>query len=217
MKNKKIFILTLAIISLLTVGCVKNNEKTPTEEEKTQLVYCSECGQESLEVSKYCSNCGELAKWTAEKKEAKTDEKSQDDESSKTNENSEATQNNTQTTINRKAEYINRLNQVEESMSDLEELYAGSTIEMKDAAGQSYERWDNILNEIYSLLRQQLSTSVADDLKNKQIEWIKYRDKKAENDASEYTGGTMYGLIYVDSLGQITKERCYELVNTYMK
>lgn len=217
MKNKKIFILTLAITSSLVVGCSKNNEEVPTEE-KTQLVYCGECGQESKEVTKYCSNCGELAKWTAEKIEPKSEEESQDDKSSETNENSETTQsNNEKTTIDGRTEYINRLNQVEESMSDLEDLYGGSTIEMKEATGQSYERWDNMLNEIYSLLRQQLSTSVADDLKNKQVEWIKYRDKKAENDASEYTGGTMYGLIYVDSLGIATKERCYELVNTYMK
>ena len=217
MKSKKIVILTLAIISLLVVGCSKNTEEVPTEE-KTQLVYCSECGQQSKEVTKYCSNCGELAKWTSEKIEPKAEEESKDDKSSQTNENKETTQiNNEKTTINRRTEYINRLNQVEESMSDLDYLYNGSTIEMKEAAGKCYERWDNMLNEIYSLLRHELSTSVADDLKNKQIQWIKYRDKTAENDASDYTGGTMYGLIYVDSLGITTKERCYDLVNTYMK
>lgn len=102
-------------------------------------------------------------------------------------------------------------------MSNLDYLYDGSTVEMKEAAGKCYERWDNMLNEIYSLLRHELSASVADDLKNKQIQWLKYRDKTAENDASEYEGGTMYGLIYVDSLGMTTKERCYDLVNTYMK
>ena len=216
MKKKKIFILTLALISLLTIGCMKNNEKASEKEEKTQLVYCSECGQESTEVTKYCPNCGEEAKWTVEKIESKSDEKVEDEESS--NKNSESTQsNNEQTTISGRVEYINRLNEVEESMSDLDDLYAGSTIEMKEAASQCLERWDNMLNEIYALLRQQLSTSASNDLKNKQVEWIKYRDQKAKNESSEFAGGTMEGLIYLDSLAQTTKERCYELVNTYMK
>ncbi|WP_455539357.1 lysozyme inhibitor LprI family protein [Terrisporobacter sp.] len=54
-------------------------------------------------------------------------------------------------------------------------------------------------------------------MKSEEVVWIKHRDKKAENDASEYAGGTMEGLVYVGSLADSTKERCYELVNTYMK
>lgn len=102
-------------------------------------------------------------------------------------------------------------------MEDLDYLYEGSTLDLKEAEGQRYERWDNMLNEIYSLLKQYMSTSEMNDLRDKQKEWLTYRDKKAENDASEFIGGTMWGLTYVSSQAETTKERCYELVNTYMK
>ncbi|MNF13718.1 hypothetical protein D3C80_2156640 [compost metagenome] len=55
------------------------------------------------------------------------------------------------------------------------------------------------------------------DLKEKQLEWITYRDKTAEEAAAKYEGGTMQPLEYVAVLASTTKDRSYELVNTYMK
>lgn len=116
-----------------------------------------------------------------------------------------------------KAEYIQKLDDIEYGLSDLSDLYAGTTVDMKYASAEEHKRWDNALNEIYSLLEAQLSSSEMDELREKEIEWIDYRDTTAKNESLKFEGGTMEGLEYTQSLGHITKERCYELVRTYMK
>ncbi|XTR38706.1 lysozyme inhibitor LprI family protein [Paraclostridium tenue] len=117
-----------------------------------------------------------------------------------------------------KDEYINKLNSTEEGMSDLDYLYkSGTNGELVEAEYTRLKRWDNMLNEIYSLLKTQLTESEMNELKSKQRSWIEYRDKTAENEASENRGGSLYYVVYNGSLARLTKERCYELVNTYMK
>ena len=117
-----------------------------------------------------------------------------------------------------KDEYINKLNSTEEGMSDLDYLYKnGTNGELVEAEYTRLKRWDNMLNEIYSLLKTQLTESEMNELKSKQRSWIEYRDKTAENEASENRGGSLYYVVYNGSLARLTKERCYELVNTYMK
>ena len=56
-----------------------------------------------------------------------------------------------------------------------------------------------------------------DALTEKQIQWIEYRDITDKNESLVFEGGTMEGLQYTSTLANITKERCYELVNNYMK
>lgn len=114
--------------------------------------------------------------------------------------------------------YINKLNNIEAGLKDLEEKYdSGITIEMKEAAGEEYRRWDNALNEIYNLLKTQLSSSDMKQLKEEEIQWISNKEKKAKEDSLEFKGGTMESLVYINSLAKTTKDRCYELVEKYMK
>ena len=117
-----------------------------------------------------------------------------------------------------KNEYINKLNSVEEGMSDLDYLYEnGITVELIEAEETKLKRWDDMLNEIYSLLKIQLTESEMKELKSKQLSWIEYRDTTANNEASEEGGGSLSTVVYYSSLARLTKERCYELVNTYME
>lgn len=117
-----------------------------------------------------------------------------------------------------KNEYINKLNSLEEGMSDLDYLYEnGITVELIEAEETKLKRWDDMLNEIYSLLKIQLTESEMKELKSKQLSWIEYRDTTANNEASEEGGGSLSTVVYYSSLARLTKERCYELVNTYME
>lgn len=75
------------------------------------------------------------------------------------------------------------------------------------------KRWDNILNEIYALLQQQLSSGDMGSLKEVQIGWIKDKESSAKNAASKYADDEMKEI----TKNKITKERCYELVKNYMK
>ena len=47
--------------------------------------------------------------------------------------------------------------------------------------------------------------------------WIGEKDKKADDAEKEVEGGTIEPLVRTSSLGTSTKERCYELVNNYIK
>ena len=76
---------------------------------------------------------------------------------------------------------------------------------------------DPIINEIYGVLKQQLSTDDMSKLKKEQIKWISDRDDKAKKASLEYKDGTAEQLVYTSSLAQTTKERCYELVEKYMQ
>ncbi len=115
-------------------------------------------------------------------------------------------------------EYIAKLDAIEAGLKDLQSLYdEGTTVSMIDAATEEYQRWDKALNEIYTELKQQLPASEMADLKEKQLAWITYRDETAGEASLKFEGGTMEPLEYVSVQSGITKDRCYELVNLYMK
>lgn len=114
-------------------------------------------------------------------------------------------------------QYLNKLNEIQSGMSDLDYLRSGSNAEMKKAAGEEYRRWDNILNEIYSVLKGQLSHTEMEKLEKEELQWIKYKEDEADRCASAFKGGTAEGLVYTSKLAELTKDRCYYLVNNYME
>ena len=94
---------------------------------------------------------------------------------------------------------------------------ADTMLEMKQASSALFKKWDDVLNEIYGVLKNQLSGSEMELLRKEQREWIVLRDTSAEESASKYKGGTMEGLEYSQTLVYMTRQRCYELVEIYMK
>lgn len=67
MEMKKVIVLIGLVTSLMITGCTKSEE--PKKEVATTIVYCNDCGEESKEVTKFCSECGVAAKWISEKPE----------------------------------------------------------------------------------------------------------------------------------------------------
>lgn len=122
-------------------------------------------------------------------------------------------------TYSTKQVYLEKLNSLEESLNaSLKEKYdSGVTQQMVEAASEEFEKWDDMLNEVWSKLKGQLTEEDMNKLIEEQVNWIKSRDEKSEAAANEFKGGTMELLSRVTSLAINTKERCYELVNKYMK
>ena len=117
-----------------------------------------------------------------------------------------------------KDKYLKQLNDIENSLSDLNNQYNnGTQTEMNEAKSKILNKWDAALNEIYGVLKKQLSADEMSSLKVEQRNWIEQRDQKAKDESSVFTGGTMEATIYVSTQAQLTKERCYELVQKYMK
>lgn len=117
-----------------------------------------------------------------------------------------------------KKKYIDKLNTIESGIKkDFPNSYSDTTVKMKEALGEAYKRWDYALNEIYGDLKKELKPDEMKELKNEQINWITYRDNTAKKESQEFKGGTLEGVQYIESMGRVTKERCYELVEKYMR
>lgn len=122
------------------------------------------------------------------------------------------------TKLNLQKTYLAKLNDIEESLADLDSLYkSGVTADMAEAEGETLNRWDKALNEIYQLLINELPSSEASKLKAEEREWVKEKESIATKEAAEYKGGTFENVQYMDTSARLTKDRAYELVNTYMK
>lgn len=117
----------------------------------------------------------------------------------------------------KKQEYLKKLNGIQAGLKDLDSLYAGNNADMISAATEEYNRWNNALNEIYGVLKTQLSTIEMNQLQKEELQWIKDKEAKAKAAAAQWEGGSGAPLQYEASLAGSTKERCYLLVNNYMK
>ena len=191
MKKKIICALLIAVSAMSLIACGdKDNKDVSSNPEKEVTEEVAE-KEDSDQVNK-------------PSKESKNDSSKEDKGSSTTN-------------LNKKAEYKQKLDDIEKGLSDLESYRAGTTAEMKYAAGEEYDRWDKALNEIYSVLKENLSKDEMSKLEAEETKWIKDKEEKAKEAGKEFEGGTAEGLAYTSSLAETTKNRCYELVNKYMK
>ncbi|NMO95821.1 lysozyme inhibitor LprI family protein [Paenibacillus lemnae] len=116
--------------------------------------------------------------------------------------------------------YLDKLNAIEEKNIEFEKVIQKAeapTPELQIAAEKIFTSWDDILNEVYGVLKKNLSESEMADLKNEQLQWIELRDQTADNAAADYLNTTSYGIYLSQSLAKTTKDRVYELVNQYIE
>ncbi|MBN1071877.1 DUF1311 domain-containing protein [Clostridium botulinum] len=217
MKQKAILSLILiGLISFNFIGCTSSTKKIAPNNEQEKNISTEDNKTNEIDINKSSNNSDN------ETKNNTTINKNSQDDSNKVNTkkaDSSTKENNnvSKTQESTKQIYKNKLDAIELGMKDLDDLKGGSTLEMKSAAKEEYERWDRALNEIYGVLQKQLSSDDMNKLKDEEIKWIASRDEQAKKDSLKYKGGTAETLIYGMSLGQSTKERCYELVEKYMK
>ena len=147
----------------------------------------------------------------------KVDEKKDTNETEKKDTNVTEKKTDIKVEESKKQMYLDKLESIKVGLKDLDELYAGNNLEMTGAASKEYERWDAALNEIYGVLKTQLSKTEMSNLEKEEIQWIKDKQAKAEDSAADFNGGTGASLAFTSSLASTTKDRCYELVNKYMK
>ncbi len=111
------------------------------------------------------------------------------------------------------------LQQLEDTKKEVEGLKAtdASTYALKKVENDRWELWDELINEIYGVLEEQLPAEEMSQLREEQRNWIKVRDDSALEASHKFKGGTQEHLEYVAVLANLTEERCYELVVGYMK
>ena len=192
MKNKKI-VLNLSIILsvIMLVSCTKGNKENQNTVDKTN-----------------------------QNQQVKDNDSNTDDKDSKNENSNENTSENKVTKIEgRRKEFLERLDNIQKEIDALPEKKdsdAGVTNAMKNYYGIGYEMYDKELNNIYALLQKELSKEVMESLEQEEIKWIDEKEKAAKEESLKYKGGTFEFVADKVSLYEATKNRCYELVNTYM-
>lgn len=222
-KINTLIVATLLLILLVVVSACSNSSNAISElGPETQRTDDSSQSNESL--SKSTSN----PKNTNEQVDDNQEQTNNIDYSTledstietKSDEIQEANTTNTVTKIEgRKTEFLDRLDNIQKELDALQEKEGadkGATNAMKSYYGRSYEMYDKELNEIYALLKKELSPDTMEELNTEQLEWIEQKENKAEEERLEYNGGTFENVAWYISLYESTKERCYELVNEYM-
>lgn len=167
-------------------------------------------------------NLDENQKKTLEDLKGRVDselEKSDENSSSSNKENSNTSNTNTSSTSKSdmalaRIKYLNRLNDIQNQIDSMEP--GDTTAEMNENADAAYKAWDGALNDIYQYLKANLPSDEFKPLEKEEIQWIKQKEENAKQAADKYRGGTAATSVYLGSLGDDTKNRCYELVNEYM-
>ncbi|GAA0864054.1 lysozyme inhibitor LprI family protein [Paraclostridium tenue] len=116
----------------------------------------------------------------------------------------------------KKYKYIAKLGEIQDEIDSYAENYE-TTPAMKEGEATALKLWDSALNEIYQEIKENTNPKEMEIIKQSQLDWIKYRDKEAEKESKEAGNGSLSGIAYDSALAELTKQRCYELVNTYMK
>jgi uncharacterized protein YecT (DUF1311 family) len=92
---------------------------------------------------------------------------------------------------------------------------AQTTADMEKEARAALEKADAELNKVYKELRETLSEEEKARLKEVQKLWITFRDKEAEFAASLYEGGSMAGLVKINTTTTATETRVEGLKNLF--
>ena len=120
----------------------------------------------------------------------------------------------------KKDEYIMTMNSLIDPNSDSywDRNNTLSTAEMVSFTAETYEAWDGMLNKIWATLQQVLPKDKMDKLTDEQLVWIEGKSK-TEAEFMENLAGAHINFVMINcnsALAQITRDRCYELVNGQM-
>lgn len=118
-----------------------------------------------------------------------------------------------------KRNYLNELNEINEKANVLINGNINDTqYQINQSSVQVYNLWNNELNKIYSSLKTTLTSEEMLKLQKEEINWIIYKEKIIKKDSvKNYEGGSVYDSALNIKLANLTKERCYYLVNNYIK
>lgn len=240
MKRKLLIcMLLVALSSVSVIGCTSDKSKTKSDISKDQeTMSSSEANEENKEDTNDDNNVNEISGQSTSSDTSNSSTSStvnstsnagKDKSSGSTSGNSSSTSSSSKETSTNasnsakskkgsgttKAQYEQKLKEIESNQTAFQS--ANTTLEMRQAANEEYKKYDKVLNEIYADLKSQLSSEEMSKLQKEETAWINTRDAKAEKDASKYEGGTLQPVEHITSLSNSTRDRCYELLEKYMK
>lgn len=187
---------------------------------------CSHSSDEGSESDTIPASTEDSSQSTDSTGESDTTEKNQlepssnEDSTAQVDTSQEKDSTTAKTKVEGKKEYLEKLDNIQkelDAMPEKKDSDKGITIAMKNYYGISYDKYDDALNEIYALLKKELSPEIMEELKTEEVNWIEQKEEKAKKARLKYEGGTFENVAWYISLYESTKDRCYELVKEYMK
>ena len=83
--------------------------------------------------------------------------------------------------------------------------------DMNLAAGELYNLWDDTLNIVWRLLKEELDSDTIQQLTTEQLAWIQEKEAAAAAAGGAYEGGSMKGMVVSLEAAELTKQRVYVL------
>ena len=83
--------------------------------------------------------------------------------------------------------------------------------DMNELSQEIYIIWDDLLNELWGILKENLDQETMDKLLKEQRTWIADKESKVKQEAAEFAGGSMAALAANQKAAELTKERAYVL------
>ena len=223
MKNNKCTLLILIILSILSlVGWNKETDNSNPSDKIRDTELDQDDKEEKDQINQETGDTGESLE-NSEVNEIESNDLITESETEESNVNESIGEDNTvkpSTKIKGRQEFLEKLDKIQEELDSLEikrDSDAGVTNAMRSFYGISYDKYDEALNEIYDIFKEELPEDTMNDLQKEQLKWIEEKEDKAMKDSEEYKGGTFEFVAYYISLYESTKDRCYELVNEYME
>ena len=192
MKDYRLFLMVILTVSVILSACGNTSDKpNTTADDQAQN---SDSTEETND-------------------EAMNEDSTGNDSNNNLNENVDAP---TKNASSLKEEYLQKLHDTKKETDAMEPI-DNTTFALKKVEGDRHDIWDGLLNEIYAVLEKQLPAEEMEQLRKEQREWIVHRDATAKEASLKYEGGTMEQLEYVAVANNLTVERCFELVEEYLK
>lgn len=105
----------------------------------------------------------------------------------------------------KKSEFQTRLNDI---MYRYKHDKSMTTSAMNAAGARYYDEIDTLLNEIYQYVKTQISADAFEELKADEINWISYKEQKAQESYDSVGRGTARNIFRLGTLIDLTEERC---------
>lgn len=120
---------------------------------------------------------------------------------------------NTSKTQNLQSYYLNQLTGITEQINAMP-TKNDDDVQLLQNAGTQCNLWNAELNKIMNKLSTTLPSSEASTLQNEEFQWIQNRNNEVQNTSN--SGGSIAPILGAQKEAQLTKDRCYYLVNNYM-
>ena len=111
----------------------------------------------------------------------------------------------------KKSEYTSKAKEIEIFESTGES--AMTQVEINQHAAAVFEKWDNLLNEVYQHLKSTMPSDEFKQLEKDELNWIAEKEKAVEAAAAEWEGGSGEPMVRYGTASKYTKDRCYYLIS----